>query len=146
MAIDPTRVISGTFGTIWMDGEWLTNFYSAEFSGDISYEKIKRAGTRTAGNKAMSIEYSGTITGYKVTSELIRRIAQIGDDSKGAFVCELIMKLADPEAYGYERVRIKGVQFTKLDIVKFEHGAIVEQELPFVADGFEYIDAIGVGA
>lgn len=142
MPLDSTRTIQGNFGEVWKDGAHLTNFYAAELSGDISYEKIKRSGSRTSGNKVGAIEYSGTISGYKVTSELVRQIAQVTDDRRGAFVCELIVALKDPEAYGYERVRVKGVQFTKLDIMKFEHGSIVEQELSFVFDSFEYIDAI----
>ncbi|MEW9697943.1 phage tail tube protein [Paenibacillus sp. SI8] len=142
MALDSTRTIKGEFGTVWKDGQWLTNFYQAEATADISYEKIKRSGTRAVGNKAGTIEYSGSITGYKITSELARSVAQITDDTKGAFVCELILKLADPEAYGHERVRLKGVQFTKIDIMKFEHGSVVEQEWPYVFDGFEWLDAI----
>ncbi|WP_010495082.1 phage tail tube protein [Paenibacillus elgii] len=140
--LDPTRTIQGHYGEIWSDGEWLSNFYQAEASADISYEKIKRAGSRKAGNKVGAIEYSGTITGYKVTSTLARRVAQVTDDSKGAFITEITMKLADPEAYGFERVRLKGVQFTKIDIMKFEHGSIVETEWPFVFDDFEWLDAI----
>jgi hypothetical protein len=142
MALDSTRVIKGEFGEIWSDGQHLSNFYSGEATADISYEKIKRSGTRAMGNKVGTIEYSGSIRGYKVTSDLARKVAQVTDDKKGAFVCELIMALKDPEAYGYERVRLKGVQFTKIDIMKFEHGSVVEQEWPFVFDGFEYIDAI----
>lgn len=142
MALDSTRVIKGEFGEIWSDGEWLSNFYSAEVSADISYEKIKRAGTRVMGNKAGTIEYSGTITGYKITSDLAQKVSQITDDSKGAFTCEIILKLADPENGGTERIRLKNVQFTKIDIMKFSHGEVVEQEWPFVCDGYEYLDTI----
>lgn len=142
MAIDSTRVIKGEFGEIWSDGVHLSNFYAGEAMADISYEKIKRSGTRAMGNKAGTIEYSGTITGYKVTSELAQKVAQITNDSKGAFVCELILKLADPEAYGYERVRLRGVQFTKIDIMKFDHGSVVETEWPYVFDSFEYLQPI----
>lgn len=142
MALDSTRVIKGEFGEVWSDGAWLTNFYQAEATADISYEDVKRAGTRTIGNKVGTIKYSGTITGYKVTSDLTRKAAQVTDDRRGAFVCELVLKLADPEAYGYERVRLEGVQFTKIDIMKFEHGSIVESEWPFVFDGFDFLDAI----
>lgn len=140
--LDPTRTIQGHFGEVWKDGFWLTNIYKAEAGGDIAYEKIKRSGTRRVGNKLGSIEYSGSIGGYKVTSEFAEQIAQAKDDKRGAFVCELIIALKDPESYGYERVRLKGVQFTKIDIVKFESGSIVEQENPFVFDDFEYLDKI----
>jgi hypothetical protein len=141
-ALDSTRTINGKFGEIWMDGQWLSNFHTAEATADLQYEKIKRSGKRADGNKVVGIEYSGTISGYKITSDLARAVAQVTDDRKGAFVCELVMKLDDPEAYGYERVRLKGVQFTKIDIMKFEHGSMVEQEWPFVFDGVEWLDAI----
>jgi hypothetical protein len=142
MAMESKRTIQGIFGEVWKDGAHLSNFFGAEVTGDISYERVKRSGSRASGNKAGTIEYSGTITGYKVTSELMREIAKVKDDKQGAFVCELIFALKDPEAYGFERVRVKGVQFTKLDVIKFDHGAIVETELPFVCDDYEYLDAI----
>lgn len=141
-ALDSTRTISGKFGEIWKDGRWLSNFHTGEAVAELQYEKVKRSGKRADGNKVAGIEYTGSITGYKVTSDLAREVGQVFDDRKGAFVCELIMKLDDPEAYGYERVRLKGVQFTKVNVISFEHGAIVEEEWPFVYDGVEWLDAI----
>nr|WP_259544479.1 phage tail tube protein [Heyndrickxia oleronia] len=58
------------------------------------------------------------------------------------FVTELILKLADPEAYGFERVRLKGVQFDRIDLIRFEAGSVVEQELPFTFSGMEWLDKI----
>lgn len=142
MVLDPTRVISGSFGEIHYDGQWATNFTSGELTTDITYEEIGRSGTRSVGHKATSVKHSGSVKGYKVTSGFAGKVAQITDDTKGAFVTEIIMKLADPEAYGYERVRIKGVQFTRIDVIRFEHGSIVEEEWPFVCDGWEYLDKI----
>ncbi|MBU8715392.1 phage tail tube protein [Brevibacillus parabrevis] len=140
--LDSTRTISGKFGEVWMDGEWLSNFHTCEATVDIQYEKVKRSGKRADGNKVVGLEYNGTISGYKITSELARKVAQVLDDRKGAFVCEIIVKLDDPEAYGYERVRLKGVQFTKIDVIKFEHGSIVEEEWPFLYDGPEWLNPI----
>jgi hypothetical protein len=140
--LDSTRTIQGHFGEVWKDGVWLTNIYKAEATGDMTYDKIKRSGTRRTGNKLGGIEYSGSIGGYKVTTEFAEQIAQAKDDKRGAFVCELIIALKDPEAYGYERVRLKGVQFTKMDIIKFEVGSVVEQENPFVFDDWEHLDKI----
>jgi hypothetical protein len=142
MAMDSSRAINGSFGTVYIDGEWATNFNSGEIVTDITYEQVRRAGTRTLGNKPTDIAHSGTIRGYKVTSELAKKVAQIKDDTKGAYVTEIIMKLADPQAYGFERVRIKGVQFTRIDPIRFEHGSLVETEWPFVCDDWEFMDEI----
>lgn len=142
MALDSAKVIDGSFGTIYEGPDWLTNFMSGELVTDITYEEIKRAGSRAIGNKATTVKHSGTISGYKITSELAQRVAQINDDTKGALVTELTMRLSDPTSYGYESVRIKGVQFTKIDVMKFEHGTVVEQEWPFVCDGYEWLNPI----
>lgn len=139
MALSDALVMKGEFGEVWSDGEWLTNFYQVEFGADISYDKIKRAGSRTMGNKAGTIEYSGTITGYKISTALVRKVSAITFDHSGPFVTELVFKLRNPDTGYVERVRVKGVQFTKLDIMKFDHGAIIETEWPFVASGFEYL-------
>ncbi|MBG9774216.1 phage tail tube protein [Brevibacillus laterosporus] len=140
--LESNRVLSGSFGEIWMDGVWLANFNAGELSVDIQYEKIKRSGSRKAGNKPMSIECTGSIRGYKISSAFARKIGQIMDDRSGAFVCQLVMKLDDPEAYGAERVLAKGVQFTKIDVMKFEHGSPVETEWPFVFEDYEFLDFI----
>ncbi|MGE7271352.1 phage tail tube protein [Brevibacillus panacihumi] len=142
MPLDSTRVINGKFGEVWMDGQHLTNFHTGSATADLQYEKVKRSGTRADGNKVVGIEYNGSLSGYKITSDLARKVAQVFNDRKGAFVGEIIMKLADPEAYGFERVRLKGVQFTKVDVIKFDHGSIVEDEWPFVYDGVDWLDPI----
>jgi len=142
MPLDSSRVIKGEFGEIWKDGVHLSNFYEGEVVADISYERIRRSGSRTLGNKVGTIEYSGTITGYKITSELLEQIAQVTNDNNKAFVCELIMKVRDPEHGGTERIRIKGVQFTRIEFMRFSHGDVVTQELPFVADGVEWLDRL----
>jgi len=142
MVLDPTRVINGSYGTVWMDGQWLTNFNKGEASGDINKEELNLAGTRVTRHKTTSVTYSGSISGYKVTSALIKAISQVGKDTGKPLVTELIMKLDDPEAYGAERVRLKGVQFDKIDIMNFEANKLVEQELPFTFSGFDFLDEI----
>lgn len=139
MALDSAFVMKGEFGEVWSDGEWMTNFFQVEFSAEIAYDRIKRSGTRTMGNKAGTIEYSGTITGYKISNELVRRVSAVTDDYSSPYVTELIFKQRNPDTGYVERVRVKGVQFTKLDIMNFDHGSTVETEWPFVCDGYEYL-------
>ncbi|MEH7521686.1 phage tail tube protein [Bacillus sp. JJ1503] len=139
--LDASKTLNGSFGKMFHDGEWLTNVTQAEATGDITKEEISRAGTRVKGHKVTSIVYSGSMTGYKITSALSKRIAQIADDSQGSFVTELVMKLDDPENRdGKTWVRLKGVQFDSIPILKYEVGSIVEEETPFTFSGFEYLN------
>ncbi|MBD2867742.1 phage tail tube protein [Paenibacillus arenilitoris] len=140
--LDSTRVINGTFGYVYHDGQWLTNIKSAEANVEITKEEIKRAGSRWTAHKVTGLSGTGTISGYKVTSEFVELIGKIADDKAGTFITELIIKLEDPESYGAYRVRLKGVTFDKIPLIQFEVGSLVEEELPFNFTGYELLDVI----
>ncbi len=140
MALDASKTMNGSFGKMYHDGVWLTNVNAAEAQGEIGKEEIPRSGTRVIGHKVTSITYSGRMTGYKITSQLAKAIAQVKDDSKGSFVTELVMKLDDPENHeGKVWVRLKGVQFDVIPILSYELNSIVTEETPFTFSDFEYL-------
>jgi hypothetical protein len=139
--LDSTKTLNGSFGRMYHDGEWLTNVTQAEANIEIGKEEIRRSGTRWIGHKVVSLTGSGSMTGYKITSELAKKIAQVADDTQGSFVTELVMKLDDPENHeGKQWIRLKGVQFDSIPLLSYEHGSIVEEETPFTISGFEYLD------
>lgn len=144
MALDATRVINGTFGEVYdADGNWLTNITKCEAIVEIGKEEILRSGTRWTGHKTTTLTGTGTISGYKITSDFIEKIGQIADDRRGAYVTEIITKLDDPESFGTERVRLKNVQFDTIPLVNYELGSIVDEELPFTFSGYVPLDTIG---
>jgi Phage tail tube protein len=142
MALDASRTIDGTYGYVYHNGQWLTNIRQCQLNVEIEKEEIKRAGTRWTAHKVVGLSGKGTISGYKVTSDMVRLIGQVANDSARSYVTELIVKLADPEAYGYERIRVKGVVFDNIPLMNFEVGQIVEEELNFTFTGYEFLDAI----
>lgn len=138
MALESTKTLNGSFGKVYHEGAHLTHVFGIELNIDVDYADVKRSGTRHVGYKAMSIKSAGTVKGYKINSTFVDAISQIMDDSKGAFVTELHAQLDDPENPEMSGMyRIKGVQFTKIPAINFEHGSIVEEELPFVCEGYE---------
>lgn len=142
MAMDATRVINGSYGEVWCEGVWQTNIQSAEAMIEIDKEEVSRSGTRMKGHKSMGLTATGNIKGYKITSQFIKRIGAIANDRSKPYVTELIFKLNDPESFGAERIRLKGVQFDRIPLSSFEVNSIVEEELPFTFSGFELLDEI----
>ncbi len=141
--LDPTRVISGNYAYVYDEnGDWLTNVMNVEASIDIGKEDIQRAGTRWIGKKTTTLEGSGSIGGYKITSDFLKMVARAAEDNAPPFVTEFIIKLEDPESYGAERIRLKGVQFDNVPLVNAEVGSLVEEEYNFTFDGFELMDEI----
>ncbi len=140
--MDDTRVLNGSYGECLNDGKWLTNIYKMTADLELSYGDVKMSGSRWTGQKLLGIKGTGSISGYKITSELVQNAARITNDRKSEYVTELIFKIDDPEAFGCERVRLKHVKFSKIPVVGFEVGAIVEEEWPFSFWGVEWLDTI----
>lgn len=136
--IDETRVINGTFGEIYLEGKWLSSFTHCQASDEYDWTEIKLAGDRRIKHKLAGVKGSGAISGYKVTSELQKALVE---NPLGQY--QIISKLADPEAYGNERVRFSKVKFTKNPLVNWKTGEVIEDEWSFVYDDEpEFVDAI----
>lgn len=141
MVMQADKVISGSYGYLHHEGEWMTNVTQAQASVAINKEEINRSGTRWIGHKAMSVVGTGSMTGYKITPAMVKKIGKFTDDKSPMFVTELIMKLDDPDSpESKQRVRLKGVQFDVINLMQYEAGAIVTEETPFTFSGYEYLD------
>lgn len=136
-----TETVNGSFGKLYEDGEWLINVKSIEANVEINYEEVHRSGTRQVGWKAMNHLGTGTIGAYTTTYDFIRRIGQITDDTKPAFVTQLDFRLEDPEnpELNGQWISLKGVQFQNLPLIATEVNTISEHELQFTFDGHEFL-------
>lgn len=142
MALQDIRTINGSFGKVYHDGKWLTNFNEVTADVEQVMREVLPSGTRWVGNKVVGLRGTGRIRGYKVTSELLEMASQIFDDTKGVFITELIFKLDDPEAFGSERVRLTNVKFERIPIANWTPQDLIMEEWSFVFAGIELLDVI----
>jgi hypothetical protein len=131
--LDPNRVILGTFGKIFINGAWQSNLNHLEAKIEIDKRELNLVGTEWATFKKGRKKGTGTMSGYKVTSDMIKR-----DFEK----LDLISKLEDPEAYGFERIRLMGVMPDSVDLVNWTAGEEVTEETPFTFEDYELLDPI----
>lgn len=139
---DPSRAIDGTFGSVLREGNWLTNFNEMKAEVDIQKAELKIAGDRWVHHKVIGLKGTGSITGFKVTSDLIALNAPIASNSSGSVKTELVSKLADPEAFGTERIRFMNVMFDKIQLANWKAGEVVNEDWAFTFEGFELLDPI----
>lgn len=138
--MDSTKVLNGTYGELHHEGEWLSNVHGLEVNIEPEYEEVKMPGRRTPGQKLISIGMNGTLQGYTVSRSLAEKISSILNDDNPSFVTELLARMSDPDNPEMtEFYRIKGVQFQKIPGVGYQHGEIVEEEIPFVFTGYEKV-------
>ena len=133
MALDASRTIHGSRGKILLDGEWQTNLTECTADVELDKKELNLLGDDWTRYKEGNKKGTGSMNGYKVTSDMIKR---------GFKRFEIITALEDPEAYGYERIRLKNCMADKIQLVNLKANELVEEETPFTFEGYELLDPI----
>jgi len=133
MTLDPNRVIYGSFGKCYIDGVWQTNVNRLELRVQLNKIELNLSGDDWVRHKRGSKKGTGTISGFKVTSDMLQR---------GFSKMSIISKLEDPEAYGFERIRVDNVMPDELILANWQAGQEVTEEIPITFEGYELLDPI----
>ena len=141
MAVETKRICNGTFGELWLDGEFVGECYKAQAKIEFQKEEIKQCGNFFVDNKVIGYKGTGSLTMYKVNSRMAIKVADMVRSKKDVRFT-IISKLADPDAYGAERVSLAGVQFDDLTLFDWEAQKPLETEAPFTFTGYAYLDQI----
>ncbi len=131
--MDANRVFMGTYGKIFIDGNWQSNFNHLEANVEIQKKELNLAGDPWVRHKKGPMKGTGTISGFKVTSDMIAR---------GFDKFELISKLEDPEAFGYETITLKNVMLDKLQLANWTAGEEVKEEVSFTFEEYTLNDSV----
>jgi hypothetical protein len=134
LSLDASRTILGSYGQVFIDGEWQTNFNRLEANVEMDKKELLLSGDSWKRFKKGPLKGSGTMGGFKVTSVMLQR-------GFGKF--EIISKLADPESQGFERIRLKNVLVDGLQLANWKAGEMVEEEVKFTFEEYELLDPIG---
>ena len=138
--IPANRVMSGTWGELWVD-----NVLWAELSGfqaKFTYNKspVNICGAMAEDAKITSVKGTGSINVAKVYTRNIDAADALmeGHDVRATIVA----KLADPDAYGAERVALYNVSFDDETIMDFAHGELGKTTHPFTFTKREWLDVV----
>lgn len=137
------RVINGKFGSLWLDTDLVSEILGFQAKGNFNKEDVPMCGGMATDFKIKSTKYTGSLKMHKVNS---RMAIKIGDAvRKGQDVrFTIVGKVADPDSYGTERVRLIGVSFDDLTIADWESDVLGKIDCPFTFTDFEYLDRIEV--
>ena len=139
--MDKNKIIRGSFGAEWLDGEELGSVKSFEAKVTLEYEDVDIMGELGKSKRYMGFTGEGTMTLHKIDSTIGKLLADgIRNGNMPDF--KIVAKLDDPTAYGAERVELTGVTISELMALKFENKALREEEVPFNFSHFRYIDMI----
>lgn len=141
MKNDASKIINGTYGSIWVDGELFAEVEAFEAKITLNYEDVNFANDGATYRKGMGWTGEGSMTLKKVYSRVQRKLAN--QIKNGKFPRSTIVgKLADPEAWGTERVVLNDVTFNEFNLLKFEQKTLGTEEIPFAFSDYDLPDLI----
>lgn len=139
VALRGDEVLTGSYGYVQHEGEYLTNVKDVEAKVEIEKADFKVIGDLWAKYKVTGFTGSGTLTLFKTDYKFTKKIAEVANGGK-AFVTELVVQLDDPSVIGAkDKVRLKNVQFDTIPLAKFSVNELIEEEFNFTFEGFEIV-------
>lgn len=135
------QIIRGSFGRVWLNGKKLANVKTFECKATLNYEEIDVNGELCKQNVYTGYSLAGTMTLHKIDSYVINLLKDaIASGSMPEL--KIVGAVADVDSDGSERVEIYNVTIDEMTLLKFENATIGEEEIPFKAGGFKFIDTI----
>ncbi len=135
------RIISGTWGEVWLDGEYVSECYGLQAKASFTKEDVNLCGQMAVDKKITGISYTGSLKLHKVNSRMAIAIGdkiKKGNDPR----FKIISKLDDPDAYGAERVVLKNVSFDDVTLADWEVAKKGSVEAPFTFTDHEFLDKV----
>ena len=140
---DAQRVINGTFGEVWVDDDYMAEAVSLNAKVSLEKQEVNQTGTLAKGYKITGVDGKGTLKLNKVTSYFIKKLSDNLKAGKTT-VCKIMSNLADPDAFGAERVMLSDCVFDELTLIDWEAKKLGEESIPFTFSSWEVLDSIDV--
>lgn len=138
--LNSALVRSGTWGSLWLDGEMAAECYGCQIKINKTKEDVPRCRTLINGKKMTAVSITGSVRIYNATSRLIQAEAaaiSAGQDLRHT----IISNLDDPSNPNNQRVVVKDVSFDDLTLADWEAAKLGQIEAPFTAEGYEVLDS-----
>lgn len=141
--LDGFRQILGTHGQMWWDNELVYEVESIEAKTTAVREKVIMAGSMDEDSKIIGFKSEGKFKIKKVYSRGVEKIVSSWKQGKDVR-SKLVIKLADPDSYGTERVVIDDVWFNEVTLAQFEMGKKLDRtySFGFKLENVDYPDLI----
>lgn len=135
------RVMSGTWGEVWLDGDYVAEAYKFQAKDSFTKEDINLCRQMATDTKTVSTKGTGSVGFHKANSRMVKAI---GDKIKKGIDPRftIISKLDDPDAFGAERVVVRNVSLDDLTLADWEVAKNGTVEAPFTFTDYEFLDTV----
>ena len=141
-AIEDSQVMNGTYGELWVNGQYMAEVTSFSAKVSATYEDIKRVRNLMPGKKITGLSGSVSFKICKVSSMMGKLLTDAWKTGKSPEIT-VIGKLGDPSALGSERVALYHCRFDEATLMDWESGKVGEDTYSGSFTDYEYLDAVG---
>ncbi|MDD3173581.1 MAG: phage tail tube protein [Herbinix sp.] len=135
------KIISGTWGEVWLDGDYVAECYGMQAKVSMTKEDVNLCRQMAVDKKVTSISCTGSLKLHKVNSRMAIAISdKIKKGIDPRFT--VISKLDDPDAYGAERITLRNVSFDDITLADWEVAKGGKVEAPFTFTDHEFLDKV----
>ena len=138
------RVLNGSYGQLWLDGVYMAEVYGLDAQMEVIKAEVPMCGTSSGvGKKYTGWNGTGSLRFNKVSSTFAKKQAEALKEGIPV-VSTIISKLADPSVakHGHERIELKGVQFDTISLAQWNAGELIQHEVPFTFEDFNFLNTI----
>lgn len=138
---DERRAINGTYGEVWLEGEQVREATALKADIALEFLDVPMCGVLSKHKKVSGLNGNGSITMTKVNSRMAIKLSNMIKAGKTPNFT-IISKLADPDAYGAERVVLKNCQFSSLTLADWATNQIGSITQNFTFTDWDFLDMI----
>lgn len=134
-----SQVMSGTQGEVWIDGKYMAEVTGFKAEIKLLKEEVNQVKRMFKQYKVVGCEGTGNVKLNHVSSFFIQLMADNIKNAKQT-VCNIIVKLDDPDAIGAERISITDATFDKLTLMDWEAKKLAADDYDFTFTDFDILD------
>ncbi|WP_251447066.1 phage tail tube protein [Vermiculatibacterium agrestimuris] len=136
------RVMSGTYGELWCDGEKIAEV--SEFQAKVTKNKetVIFCGQIMEDAKMISAKGAGSMTIFHVDSGFLEKEKDVKKGVDRRYT--LVSKLADPDSWGAERVSVSNVSLDDLTLADWAAARLGSITKPFTFSDYDLLDLVEV--
>jgi hypothetical protein len=135
-----SRVMNGTWGQIWEDGIEIAEVSAFQLKVTKNFDTLNICQQMAEDRKLIGVKITGSMTLHKVytrgSDDITSAIS--GHDVRKT----LVGKLADPDAFGAERMAVYGVSYDEQTVMDWQASKAGTLTIPFQGTGIEYLDTV----
>ena len=139
--VEAKRVVYGTFSELWIEGDLFAEAISCKATLSADKTEVKLVRHMGHAYKVTGYTGKGSIKLHKVSSYFIKKLAPSIKQGK-QILFTIVSKVADPDAFGAERIALKNCLFDSVDLVNWETGKLGEEDYSFTFEDYEPLDLI----